>query len=78
MNVGGILSGPAIIRAVEGGEINVGPWSPYLINPASLDLRLGERYRRYLNSELDAAKDEPDGNRNEVLNHARKIGSAGL
>lgn len=45
--MGGILTGPEIRRQVELGAIRVTPWSPELLNPASLDLRLGERVVMY-------------------------------
>lgn len=38
----GILSGPEITNAVHREEIHITPFEPRLVNPASIDLRLGE------------------------------------
>lgn len=43
----GILTGPEIRRQVTLGRIFVSPWNPELLNPASLDLRLGNTVRIY-------------------------------
>lgn len=37
----GILTGPEIRRQVELGGIKISSWDPELLNPASVDLRLG-------------------------------------
>jgi dCTP deaminase len=37
----GILSGHAIREAVAKGDIDITPWNDRLVNPASVDLRLG-------------------------------------
>ena len=44
---GGILSGPGIQQGVEAGVINIDPFEPKHINPASIDLRLGDSYLTY-------------------------------
>lgn len=43
----GILSGPAIIDALDKGDIEIDPFEPLNINPASIDLRLGEGLTLY-------------------------------
>lgn len=57
----GILSGDAIAKSIEAGDITVNPFDSAMINPASIDLRLGDAYRVYTASEyrapLDARKD---------------------
>ncbi len=46
-----ILTGPEIISAVHRGDIEVDPFEPRNVNPASIDLRLGGRmavYRKWV------------------------------
>ena len=43
----GILTGPEIQRQVEIGGIKISPWDPELVNPASVDLRLGHEIATY-------------------------------
>jgi dCTP deaminase len=50
--MGGILSGLEIARQVELGEIKVTPWDPTLLNPASLDLRLGRAVAFYARDKM--------------------------
>lgn len=38
-----ILSGRAIAAAIERGDIKVDPFDPRMLNPASIDLTLGDR-----------------------------------
>ncbi len=42
-----ILSGPEIISAVHRQDINIDPFEPGLVNPASVDLRLGKKVAVY-------------------------------
>lgn len=42
-----ILTGPEIQRQVELGKIQISPFRPEQVNPASYDLRLGEEYLTY-------------------------------
>lgn len=56
----GILSGPAIEVAIAEGHIEITPYNPKHVNPASYDVTLGRGVRRYtLESTLDAKKDNP-------------------
>lgn len=43
-----ILGGLAIKAAVEAGKIRIDPWDPDLLNPVSVDLRLGRMIRIYM------------------------------
>lgn len=42
-----ILTGPAILEAVDTGRIAIEPFDPKQLNPASYDLRLGDHVKRY-------------------------------
>jgi dCTP deaminase len=44
-----VLSDGTIRRLIEEGRIRVDPWDPSLIQPASLDLRLGDSFRVFHN-----------------------------
>lgn len=43
----GILSGKAILAAIDGGKIKIDPFNPKNMNPASFDLTLGDEVRVY-------------------------------
>jgi dCTP deaminase len=45
----GVLSGKAILAAIENGSIRIDPFNPKFMNPASFDLTLGEEVRVYSN-----------------------------
>lgn len=55
----GILSGRKIKQCIEEGMIHINPYDPKLINPVSIDLRLGKNVRCYTQHELDAKIDNP-------------------
>ncbi len=40
-----VLSDGTITRLVEEGHIRIDPWDPALVQPASVDLRLGDSFR---------------------------------
>jgi dCTP deaminase len=44
-----VLSDVTIRRLVEAGEIVIKPWNPELVQPASIDLRLGDTFRVFHN-----------------------------
>jgi dCTP deaminase len=44
-----VLSDGTIVRLVEEGHIRVDPWDPGLVQPASVDLRLGDTFRVFHN-----------------------------
>lgn len=52
-----ILTGPEIQRQVELGKIQIEPFDPEQVNPASYDLRLGEEYLVYRGDLLDSKVD---------------------
>jgi len=54
----GILSGPEIVKQIEAGRITIDPFDPKKVNPASVDLTLGEHIGIYqgtyqMNAESD-------------------------
>jgi dCTP deaminase len=44
-----VLSDGTIARLVEEGRIRIDPWDPALVQPASVDLRLGDTFRVFNN-----------------------------
>jgi len=44
-----VLSDGTITRLVEEGRIKIDPWDPALVQPASVDLRLGDTFRVFHN-----------------------------
>src|ERR1700759_809822 len=44
-----VLSDGTITRLVEEGRIGIDPWDPGLVQPASVDLRLGDSFRVFHN-----------------------------
>jgi dCTP deaminase len=44
-----VLSDGTIVRLVEEGRIRIDPWDPSLVQPASVDLRLGDTFRVFNN-----------------------------
>ncbi len=50
MTQGGILSGAAIRKEMERGNIEVDPFEPAHINPASIDLTLGRQVCEYVDA----------------------------
>jgi dCTP deaminase len=49
-----VLSDGTIIRLVAEGRIRVDPWEPSLVQPASVDLRLGSTFRVFHNHRTSA------------------------
>jgi dCTP deaminase len=49
-----VLSDGTIRRLVEAGEIAIDPWEPDLVQPASVDLRLGDSFRVFHNHRVTA------------------------
>jgi dCTP deaminase len=49
-----VLSDGTIRRLVEAGRIAVEPWDPGLVQPASIDLRLGDSFRVFHNHRVTA------------------------
>ena len=44
-----VLSDGTILRLVEAGAITISPWDPAMVQPASVDLRLGNTFRVFHN-----------------------------
>src|SRR5947209_15050641 len=51
---GSVLSDATIQRLVEDGRIRIDPWDPGLVQPASVDLRLGDSFRVFHNHRASA------------------------
>jgi dCTP deaminase len=49
-----VLSDGTILRLVEAGRIKIDPWDPGLVQPASVDLRLGDSFRVFHNHRTSA------------------------
>jgi dCTP deaminase len=49
-----VLSDGTIRRLVDEGRIGIEPWDPALVQPASVDLRLGRSFRVFHNHKLPA------------------------
>lgn len=47
-----MLSDLLIMKAVENGEIEVDPWDHHLVQPASLDIRLGWSFMHYAHTHV--------------------------
>jgi dCTP deaminase len=64
-----VLSDGTIRRLVEAGRITIEPWDPGLIQPASIDLRLGDSFRVFHNHRASAIDlREPPTNLTEQVN----------
>ena len=65
MSETGVLSDGTIRRLVADGRIVIDPWDPDMVQPASVDLRLGDSFRVFHNHrapaiDLDAPARAPD------------------
>ena len=49
-----VLSDGTILELVDAGKIKVEPWDPELVQPASVDLRLGDSFRVFHNHRASA------------------------
>ncbi len=54
MSPSSVLSDGTIRRLVEAGEIVIRPWDPSMVQPASVDLRLGNTFRVFHNHRVSA------------------------
>ena len=63
------LSDGTIRRLVEEGRISIDPWDPGLIQPSSIDLRLGNSFRVFHNHRITAIdlRQPPDNLTEEVV-----------
>src|SRR5690348_7972967 len=64
-----VLSDGTIRRLVESGRMRIEPFDPALIQPASIDLRLGDSFRVFHNHRTSAIdlRDPPQGLTEEVV-----------
>jgi dCTP deaminase len=63
MQPAAVLSDGTIRRLVEEGRIRIDPWDPSLVQPASVDLRLGPSFRVFHNHRIQVIDlaDPPSG-----------------
>jgi dCTP deaminase len=54
MTATSVLSDGTIRRLVEDGRIRIDPWDPAMVQPASVDLRLGNSFRVFHNHRITA------------------------
>jgi len=64
-----VLSDGTILRFVQEGRIRIDPWDPKLVQPASVDLRLGDSFRVFHNHKVTAIdlRDPPSNLTEEVV-----------
>jgi dCTP deaminase len=63
-----VLSDGTIVRLVEEGRIKLDPWDPGLVQPASVDLRLGDSFRVFHNHRVTSIDlREPPANLTEEV-----------
>ena len=57
-----VLSDGTILELVEAGRIEIDPWDPNMVQPASIDLRLGDSFRFFHNHRVTAIdlRDPPE------------------
>ncbi len=68
-DVASVLSDGTILRLVQEGRIRIDPWEPELVQPASVDLRLGDSFRVFHNHRTSAIdlRDPPKDLTEEVV-----------
>ena len=64
-----VLSDGTILELVEEGRIRIDPWDPKIVQPASIDLRLGDSFRVFHNHRATAIdlRDPPANLTEEVV-----------
>jgi dCTP deaminase len=64
-----VLSDATILQYVQEGRIKVDPWDPKMVQPASIDLRLGDSFRVFHNHRATAIdlRDPPSNLTEEVV-----------
>jgi dCTP deaminase len=50
---GGVLSDKTILRLVEAGIVKIHPWNPDHVQPASVDIKLGDSFRVFHNHRVE-------------------------
>ena len=68
-SISSVLSDGTIRRLVEDGRIKIDPWDPARIQPASVDLRLGDSFRVFNNHKVTAIdlRQPPENLTEEVI-----------
>jgi len=68
-SISSVLSDGTIRRLVEDGRIKIEPWDPARIQPASVDLRLGDSFRVFNNHKVTAIdlREPPENLTEEVI-----------
>jgi dCTP deaminase len=68
-SISSVLSDGTIRRLVEDGRIKIEPWDPARIQPASVDLRLGDSFRVFNNHKVTAIdlRQPPENLTEEVI-----------
>ena len=68
-SISSVLSDGTIRRLVEDGRIKIEPWDPVRIQPASVDLRLGDSFRVFNNHKVTAIdlRQPPENLTEEVI-----------
>ena len=67
-----MLSDGTIMRLVAEGHIKVDPWDEQMVQPASVDLRLGDSFRVFHNHQITAIDlREPPRNLTEQIRWVR-------
>ena len=54
MDVHSAISDGTLRRLVDDGRLEVDPWDPDMVQPASIDLRLGDSFRVFSNHRITA------------------------
>jgi deoxycytidine triphosphate deaminase len=64
-----VLSDGTILDLVQAGRVRIEPWDPTMVQPASVDLRLGDSFRVFHNHRASAIdlRDPPSGLTEEVV-----------
>ncbi len=64
-----VLSDGTILQLIDSGRIRIEPWDPALVQPASVDLRLGDSFRVFHNHRASAIdlRDPPSALTEEVV-----------
>ena len=64
-----VLSDGTILKLVEAGGIRLDPWDPSLVQPASVDLRLGDSFRVFHNYRVSTIdlREPPENLTEEVV-----------
>ena len=64
-----VLSDGTIVELLQAGRIKIDPWTPEMVQPASIDLRLGDSFRVFHNHRISSIdlRDPPTNLTEEVV-----------